>query len=249
MTGHRKAKGPFRLASFNMYVGNSAPTKNLGRVVKATGHPVAIVVQEASKWQGKVDGYRSIRATNDENPNLHTQVSQQDMHSSIVLLRDDCRLIKVEARQVPNGAWSWNKPRVGRVWVRVVYELDGVIREVWCVHRCPGGPNPGIVQNRGAWKAEQAFLLEWVGRVHGNHPERPIDLGGDWNTWLGKFAKHPQSVENLARALGARMHLKHIDGFLCIRPDTVGRPKNAKVKKLARKFGSDGHRPVVVTLP
>lgn len=127
------------------------------------------------------------------------------------------------------GPW-WKGPRHG-IWhpphkypAAKVRTEDGVAWFV-SVHRVPGG-NP---RNR---LAEADALVKFC-----NKPWRKnVVLLGDWNE-----RDNDADLNALAKQIGADIRLRGIDGALT-------RGLKGRTRRLPKKYGSDTHRPVVLTL-
>ena len=234
-----------RLVTFNKWIGQRQvlANRNLRRLARKLGKPLFIVLQEAQNFDGTIPGYRAYRCT-------EQGLTSDDTYRAIVILvHESVRVKAAFARSVPGGDWVWKAgAKEARVWVRLVCELEGEVFEVWGGHRIPGGPMAGIVSNRKAWAAEHRFLVEWILRVKQKHPNRPIFIGADWNSHRDDNPHHSASLAELAHRVGGRWFLRGIDGFLVIAGRGLPQPpkRRRRVRKLLGKFGSDGHRPVVL---
>lgn len=223
-----------RGVSFNLYVFNKFPKFNLLALVTFLALPRFVIVQEAKNVKGTILGYKAFRAP----ANL---AKSDDDRSTMFLVRRGTRVVDEDWGAVPGGAWQYKdnkrEPRVyGKLTLSLGRKKRPKLLDVYGIHRCPLGPLPPRPVNRTAWIAEHEMLVSW-----GQNDNDSL-WGADWNTRENSNPDDAFSLKSLAADLKARMHLDGIDGFL-----TRG-VKVLKLKKLNRKFGSDGHHPVVITI-
>jgi hypothetical protein len=220
-----------RYVTFNVWVGQlPAPLlRNLLTLVVFLRRPHGLFLQEAKRLQRPPRGYKLVQAG-----------SGDEARSSAILVRRDGHIRRTGFWTVPNGDWIWNgKEREPRTFVMVVVQFDKTIEHWINVHRTPRGPVPAIEKNQQAWAAEHRMLVKKVRRIQRRFPGRRIVLGGDWNSPFDWMPSHPKSIRSLADAIGAKVWMVHIDGFLILNG-----PLDAALRKLAGRYGSDAHRPV-----
>lgn len=229
-------------ATFNVYQGQQVPAlvNNLEAAVKALGFPAVVALQEASRLQRGIRGYDLVGPAADDGFTDRLERSTQ-----MLVRKDGVTVRSSNVRQVDGP--SWRGPKQGvlqppRVFVRVTFTLDEDPEQRWdafAVHRTPGGPRPAVAGNAASWAAEDRFIEGWSDARAARH--------GHPQLWLGdhngrRSTRGARSLSDLARRMGeADLAIKGIDGAI-VRGAEAGR-----VKKLRRKFGSDGHSPVLVT--
>jgi len=219
--------------TFNAWVGQTPErlTRNLLALVVFLRKPHGVFLQEVKRLRRAPRGYTLVQAREGD-----------ERRSSALLVRNDGTVRDHQFVQVPRGEWEWNgNARTPRTFVRATVQFGDHVEEWIAVHRIPKGPNPNIAKNRAGWAAEHTALVGWVRQTLARHPGRRVVIGGDWNSPPGHMPSHPASIQRLAKAIGARVWLRHIDGFLIVNGPA---PDRVRVRKLLGKYGSDGHRPV-----
>lgn len=219
---------PLRIVTHNVSVKQPREKlrRNLERVVKRTHRPHVIALQEAKRLHRSIPGYQRV-AVDD--------VKSTEAGQNVLLVRNDVKILRKHVVTTPGP--RWRGPHLGkmhdpRIFVGVSVAFDGQAWDILNDHRVPGG----AAKNRDAWKAEGAAIEEWAANRAERRPGRPLVIVGDKNA----NAKH-RRLTALARDIGGRLLMAGIDG-------AVVRGCKGRVKKLFRKFGSDTHRPVVLTL-
>lgn len=230
-----------RTATFNVYQGQPLAQLigNLEDAAAALDHPEIIALQEAGRLTRGIRGYDLV------GPGGEDGFTDRLERSTQLLVRKDGVTVHGTGMRQVDGP-SWRGPKRGilqppRVFVRVTYSLDDYPDHRWDafgIHRTPGGPRPAIAGNRDSWVAEDRFIEGWSDARATRHGHPQLWLG-DHNGRRGD--KGDLSLTDLARRIGgAQLAVKGIDG-------AIVRGAEARAKKLRRKFGSDGHRPVLVT--
>lgn len=220
----------------NVFVGqprNSA-VLNLGKLVRLED-PDVFLLSEAKRLGGKIlPGWLNHAGD--------AKLGQDAANCRVLVNLARFHVLERGAWKVPGARWRWKKPKPSRVyaWALIRRISDGAVFLVVSLHRIPGGPVPGIVENRAAWGREHTSIVREVGRLAARFPKATVVLGGDWNAGANEKPEHRWSLASLARDLGgAAVRILHIDGLMVLR-GRLGR-----VYKLDGRFGSDGHRPVV----
>lgn len=230
-----------RAATFNVWQGQRGVRllTNLERALEALDYPEVLAVQEAIHLTDAPDGYQRFAARHGDG------FTDRYNRSTQLLVRKDGVTVHGHGVRQVDGP-SWRGPKQGiiqppRVFVRVTYSLDddpGHRWDAFGIHRTPGGPRPAIAGNRDSWAAEDRFIEGWSDARAARH--------GHPQLWLGdhngrRSDKGDLSLTDLAHRMGrAQLAIKGIDG-------AIVRDAQARAKKLRPKFGSDGHRPVLVT--
>lgn len=228
-----------RTVSFNAWsAGNRNLRHRLCDLVEDAGGPDVIACQEMKNYRGSIPGYRRVALDEGhrENANCVLFVSR--------------RLTLVREGYVRVGGPEWVGPKHNlrhppRVFPWAVVESqDGQRFDVMSAHRVWTGPFRR--RNMGAWRAEDAALVGWVGRRQAKHPGRLMVVNADWNGRTFDLRRYglPDLAERLRRLPGVRgvaLAVKGIDGALVVNGAHVG------VRKLPGRYGSDGHRPVLTT--
>lgn len=223
--------GPqLRLVTHNVYVGQPAAQlrDNLAELVEATDRPHALALQEAIRLDRGIPGYRRVAVQLE----LH-----RDDGGCVLLVRNDVQLVKPRIVQVA-GPW-WTGPKHGlrhppKVFVGATLETEGRRWDVLDVHRCWTGRGR---RNMDTWRAEHAALVRWLRRRGSvDRGRRPVVALGDWNAGA-------HELDELAQDTGrtCQLAMRGIDGALAINA-------TAAAHELGRRFGSDGHQPVAVTV-
>lgn len=208
---------------------------NVTRLAKDAGQPLAIFLQESARDNTRwtIGGYVS-----------YTGPDAGDGDNNRILVRDDVEILDSGHIRVPDGAWTWNgNDKPARVFVWVAVRWRGRVWVLVCVHRAPNGPKPQINMNANAWIAEHKALLDLADRLKKRWPNATIAFGGDWNATMREMADYRYSMRSFQKALDIRGKgeaVLHIDGFLMWNGEVLD------AEKLAKKYGSDSHRPVVV---
>jgi hypothetical protein len=236
------------IVTFNAWIGQDATDDqdprdlrdNLIRMINDASDALhariaAACLQEVWDWEGTIPGYEAVRAPRDLFRHAEAKSTQW-----LILERDDFR---PSFRQVPGKGWIWNgNHKAPRVFPRVIQHHDGRNWDLTGVHRTPNGPDIHIPLNQESWRLEHDMLVRWQNEIAERRPNRPRALLGDMNAGAREKPGHPQSIANLADAIGARAAMRHIDGGLVA---------GAEIKRLQRldgKYGSDGHHPVAMLL-
>lgn len=161
-----------------------------------------------------------------------------------ILVQQGAEVIASGHFRVPDGAWTWNgNDKPARVYPWVAVRWQGRVWVLVCVHRVPNGPQPSIGMNKNAWNAEHVGIIELKARLMDRWPNAVFAIGGDWNARMNDMPEYRYSMRSLQKSLdvpGKGEAVLHIDGFL------VDNGEVTDAEKLDQKYGSDGHRPVVV---
>lgn len=233
----RKKKDPpdARLIIHNIYVGQPAEAAlaNLARLDDRFS-PDAFVLQESARLQGRT--LRGFETIEDTNPRHRDDGNNRVLVRKGLRIGDVPHLVQVKA---PN----WRGPKHGlehppRLFVGTPMrgEPRGDRFNVLSIHRMPGGPTSRLPGGQANWAAEHDAIVSYARQ----HDGSPLVLGADWNCRVTN--RHPLSVTGLARRIRGVLGVKGIDGVI-----TRGF-KRVRVRRLLRRYGSDGHRPVVVDL-
>lgn len=213
---------------------NSDPDElrdNLARLADHT-QAHAVAVQEATRLRRPIPGYSRIAVEWPRHP---------DDLGCQLLIRDDVRLFRRRILAV-DGPW-WTGPKHGlrhppKVFVGAALGVDRHRWDVLSVHRVWTGDGR---RNTEAWEHEHDKLTEWLeARARRDEGHRPVVALGDWN---GRTTdRWPNSIGQLARAVGGELAMRGIDGALAINVRRV------RARELDRLYGSDAHQPVAVTV-
>lgn len=228
----RKRRARLRVVSFNAYsAGNNTKEirDNLIDLAEAAERPEVICVQEGWRHDGEIPGYVRVGDASD---------ATREIGSTFALVRADLTVERSRVHRVgPGWVWNGNKRRP-REFVDFTVSHDGRRWDFLATHRTPGGPYARIQGNRESWAAEDRAVEAWF-KHRDRWADRPATCVADHN---GRgWDLRPRGIGDLARRVGARLALVGIDGGLV-------KAARAKVRRLARKFGSDAHRPVVIDL-
>ena len=227
------AQGDLTIVTFNANQGLDTLRDNLIRLAEDTGQPHVIALQEVKNFSGTIPGYHRVVA--------QPTADNREADNCALLLRRDVAVGRERHLLVKGGAWRWHRPHPPRVYAAATIEADGRRWDVMSVHRIPGGPLAGIKENRPAWAAEHSAIEARVLK-RAELAGHPQVLAGDWNDRADN--DHPLSVGSLADRIEGQLVLpkRGIDGVIAVGCRVVD------VEKLAEKYGSDAHRPVVITL-
>lgn len=225
--------GDLTIVTFNANQGTGTLRDNLTRLAEDTGQPHVIALQEVKNFGGTIPGYQRVVAK--------PTPDNREADNCVLLVRSDVKVVRERHLLIEGGAWTWTRAHPPRVYAAATIEEDGRRWEVMSVHRIPGGPLAGIKENRPAWAAEHSAIEARVSKRAGRagHPQV---LAGDWNDRADN--DHPLSVASLADRMDGQLVLPKggIDGAIAIGCRVVD------AQKLEDKYGSDAHRPVVITL-
>lgn len=225
-----------RLVTHNVWVGNRGDElrANLSRLAEDTSWPHAIAVQEATGLRLAIPGYQRVAVAVDE-------LRHPDDLGCQLLLRDDVELVR--RRLVPVGGPWWTGPKHGhrhppKVFVGATVGWAGLRWDLLSVHRVWTG---GMRRNMGAWAAEHEALAEWTrARAARADGHRPVVELGDWNGRTSDTGR--LSVTGLAAQVDGKLTMRGIDGALAVNATVSG------CRELERRYGSDGHHPLVMRL-
>jgi hypothetical protein len=209
---------------------------NLVRLAEDTGRPLVVLLQEAGRGEGwTIPGYNEFSAPASAGPD-------HDMNR--VLVRTDARVLDDGWVQPEGDGWVWNgNDRAVRTYPWVAILHDGGVHVFVSVHRIPLGPRPGNLKNRAAWAAEHRALVRLSDELSSRWPGATVTLGGDWNAGLAELPSYQFSMRSLMEDVKASdAGVLGIDGYVVVNGAVV------EVRKLADKYGSDGHRPVVAVV-
>jgi hypothetical protein len=225
--------GDLTVVTFNANQRLDTLRGNLTRLAEDTGQPHVMALQEVENFGGTVPGYQRVVA--------EPTPDNREADSCVLLVRRDLRVVRERHLLVKGGAWRWHREHPPRVYAAATIEASGRRWEVMGVHRIPGGPLAGIKENRQPWAAEHSAIEARVFK-RADRAGHPQVLAGDWNDRADNA--HPLSVASLAERLGGQLVLPKggIDGAIVIGCRVV------HAEKLDDKYGSDAHRPVVITL-
>ena len=224
-----------RAVAFNVWSGQRPDDlrDNLLDLVEDAELPEVLALQECKNFRGTIHGYRRVALDTGHRENANT----------ILLVRNTTRILKAKYLRVDGPVWIGPKhgikhpPRVFP-WI-VAQDPGGDIFDIMGIHRTPGGPYPHIKVNAESWAAEDRELAAWFARREARAPGRPRVALGDWNNRT--IDLRDLSVRDLAKRVGADLRLKGIDGALVVNATS------RRARKLPSLYGSDGHRPVIVT--
>lgn len=208
---------------------------NVARLAKDTGQPLAIFLQESARDNTRwtIGGYVA-----------YTGPDAGDGDNNRILVLDDAEVLDSGHFRVPDGAWTWNgNDKPARVFVWVAVRWRGRVWVLVVVHRVPNGPVPLIHMNNEAWKAEHKGLVDLDDTLAKRWPNAVFAFGGDWNATMREMPDYRYSMRSLQKDLGVTGKgeaVIAIDGFLVRNGEVLD------AEKLDEKYGSDGHRPVVV---
>ena len=233
--------------TFNAWIGQDATDDrdpddlrdNLRRMMSdasdALGEKIAAAcLQEVWDWEGSIPGYQPVRTPRG--------MFGPEGRSTQWLLLDDLDY-RAGFRQAP-GEWIWNGNRKApRVFPRVSFQHAGKTWDLTGIHRVPNGPKPQIDMNRAAWNAEHSLIEQWQTNIQERRPKHLRALFGDWNAGADEDPGYPYSIARLAKEIGCQTAMRHIDGALVDQ-----RLEVRELQRLEGKYGSDGHRPVIMTL-
>lgn len=222
-----------RLVTFNGWSGNRDWRGNLADLADDASMPEVIATQETYRWDGTIPGYDRHAVTEPGNKRA----------GNCVLFVRQRGVTICRERDIDVEGPGWVGPKHGIAQpprdfpaLSILTEEDEQRWDVVNVHRTWTG---NLRRNMGSWSAEHRALIAFADRRHHAAPGRPLVMLGDWNG--GKSDPRPLAVSGLAKAIGADVHLKRIDGALT-------RDCQVRVKRMAGGYGSDGHHPVIVTL-
>lgn len=222
-----------RLVTFNGWSGNRDWRGNLTDLADDTSMPHVIATQETYRFDGNVPGYERHDITEPGNPRAGNCVLFV-RHRGVTICRE--RDIDVEGPGWVGPKHGIQQPPRDFTGLSILTEEDGQRWDVLNVHRTW---THNLRTNMGAWAAEHRELVDFADRRHRAAPGRPLVMLGDWNG--RKSDPRPLSVSGLAKAIGADVRLRRIDGALT-------RDCEGRAKRLPGRYGSDGHHPVLVTL-
>lgn len=219
------------LVTFNMWVGNKDPKGNLEALADDLNYPDVIAVQEGRRFDRVPRRYVRYVVEEEGNP---------EADSCILFVHQSLNVPIVRNLQVDGP--DWIGPKHGLVhpprdFPGLTVEKDDFKWDILNVHRTWTG---GLRKNMGAYRAEHDNLLAYAARRFDAQPHRPLVFLGDWNS--RKHDPRPLAVSGLAKRMGAdEVLIRGIDGALV---------RNARgwATKLDQKYGSDGHRPVEISL-
>jgi hypothetical protein len=237
LTARRRRQRPPRLrtVTWNAWVGQlpSRMRRNLIVLTTLLRRPHVVVVQEAWRWDGTIPKYIRHAARDG-------LVDDDTGQSTVIFVREDVPILHKGAQVVAGGEWVYDGNRKQpRVFPRVTVEWDRVVWDIIGIHRIPGGPTTPRPVNQPAWDAEHDLIREWVLDIVMRHPGRPVLLLGDWNTHPDE--KGERSLAALARQIDGTVVVIGIDGGILVNCTPH------RLHKLTSTYGSDSHRPVVIT--
>jgi len=236
----KAAEELLKVVTFNAWVGQAfGPLiKNLVRLIAKLRKPHVIVLQEVWRHdlEDAIKGYTGYTGRPD-------QTRDDTYRSTVVLVRDDGEVRR--STSWSSGAnWTWNgNSKAARVFVRVTVRFPRIgVVDIIGGHLIPGGPKPSIDLNEVGWRRDLDMLEHKVKGILDRHPRRLLVLAMDWNAGWGEMAAYSHSLKSFAKRIGAREGIIHIDGVMVVNGAVES------VRRLKRKFGSDGHRPVVARI-
>lgn len=214
-----------KVVTHNVWVGQEPDEvrEHLIALAEETHDPVAILLQEAHRFNRSIPGYARFAVDG---------TREEEDSNSVILLRGDVELLR--EHQVEVKGPHWIGPKHGhrhppKVHKGLTIQHKGQPWVLLDVHRIPNDQ-----RNPLAVDLEWRELRRWANnRTEG----RPLAMVGDWN------ARHVDSdLREFARHTDTEIHLRGIDGALT-RNCTV-----TKVTELKGLYGSDGHHPLEITL-
>ena len=212
-----------RIVTFNAWVGQThkSLTNNVLQLVGDLHAPEVLALQEVPGWREPIPGYLRVvckHPSHRDNSSTQLLVRRQGVN----LRGHRCVHVDGPDWRGPHGVT--HPPRVFPA-ARIAL-ADGRYRRILGVHRVP---TPG--RNAAAWDAEHAAIIEWV-----RARKLPVIMAGDWNTG-------PTMLAPLARQTNTATKLRGVDGFLI--SNTIS---GATVRRLPDHYGSDAHRPTILTI-
>jgi hypothetical protein len=219
--------------TWNAWVGQSEADvlENGGRLVQELDLPVVVALQEVWRCRRPLAGYKRYAADGGHPENASTQLH----------VRRGVQVLQ-EFYLRPGGP-NWHGPKHGlvhppRVFPGVTLRYAKEVWDVIGIHRVSGGPDAHLEGNRECWRREDERLQAFADSRARRHPTRRLLMLGDWNNGAGD--RSPLSVRDLAGRIGADLELVGVDGGLA-------RGARLAAKELPDLYGSDNHRPVVLT--
>lgn len=206
--------------------------QNLEFMLADAGQPHVVALQEAKRYKGAPPGYRRWAADQHPRPEADNNV--------LLVRRRGVELVRRRVLAIHGPHWTG--PHQGREHPPRVYPGVDVRAEgstVWSlldVHRVTGGPTG---KNADAWLAEDQQLEAWSDQRHLRHRDRQLVLLGDWQ--LNAKDQRPLAPAGLGRRINGRLLFSGIDGAIVTHA-------HGHVHQLPRRYGSDTHQPVVITM-
>lgn len=225
----RRRRRPYvrlRVLSWNVWVGNRAIRAAL-LLLAALFRPHVICLQEARRFTGTIPGYRRLAA--DTSRRRHAT-------NCVTLVRRGLRLAGHGPEYVAGDGWAYEgNPKPARTFYGAVARKGGLDWAILNVHRCVGGPRGN---SPAEWREEDRTIAAWAARHDG-----PACIVGDHNDSYDQ-ADHQRdrTTADLADRIDAQVLTP---GGICY---ALVRRCGGRIRRLARKFGSDTHAPVVVDL-
>jgi hypothetical protein len=224
------------VVTFNPWVGNKNLRGNLRQMLEDTGRPVAVALQEMKGDGLKLAGYTRVQASREFHPH-------QDARSNVLLVRNKgVKILNegiIDIADYDETGWNWGPgdgPRdvhhPPKIFPYARIETEGREWVVLAGHRVVAGF--GI--NKAEWRAEDRALEDFFdtrGRV-------TTVAAMDWND--SPADREVLGVAHLAKRVGAELEIIGIDGGMIRGADRT------HAHKLDEGYGSDGHRPVVITV-
>lgn len=211
-----------RVVTFNGWVGqeHAELTNNLCQLVGDLYAPEVLALQEVTGWRGDVPGYRRVVCQH--------HAFRDASSSQILVRRAGVSLTGRACVHVGGPHWSGPHGEVHppRIYPAVRVKIGPDAYRILDVHRAPVR-----TRNPGAWDAEHAAIVRWS-RRHA----MPRIMAGDWNTGPSALAELAQQCRTPNR------QLRGVDGFLSS-PTIAG-----TVRRLPDHYGSDAHRPTILTI-
>lgn len=211
-----------RIVTHNQYVGNgpAAARSNAMDLIEETDFPTLVPLQE-SRLARDIPGYTRLAVDR----------GHQDNNNCVLLVRKKGVQIKKVHVVRPKGWWVGPKHGLHhppRIFIGATIFTEGMFEICLDIH---GIPNRG--RNPAAARSEWATLENWANsRMWG----RPLDMVGDWNA-----DDEDERLVQFARETHTTPALVHIDGTL-----HRNHKRRPLIHRLASKFGSDGHRPIIL---
>lgn len=223
--------------TFNVWIGQhpGALRSHVRELLSDLDWPEVAALQEAHRWDGRrLADYRTVSATD---------LARPEAAGCRLLVREDVRVIRRRLVRVDaeDGRWYGAKHdrwHAARTFVGATLETDAGDRaDVLSAHRCPNNQH----LNRHPYRAEHEALVEWLERREDRGHDGPVLVLADFNS--SRLDPRPRvSVTGLRRRVDGVLGIRGIDGGLVVDGGL------RHVRKLPHKYGSDGHRPVALTL-